>query len=254
MSFKSKPERFLPPEVIEALKFFALRHSGEVIKRTYVFGDIHGMAHHLYKLLGYINTSQPFDLAPSRFIFLGDYIDRGPMSAQVIAMIRLLQDLMPATSVIALKGNHEDMLLGSIKLNQGPTTISSNGHMGLEPPPDDVIEWMKNLPTIIEDYLHYYVHAGFDPEKSIKDQRDFDMLWIREPFLQSTKDFGKHVLHGHTPRIGGVEVRENRTNLDTGAVFGGYLTAAEIVNDQAKPLAFFYVNEKGCYFDRYEDV
>ena len=81
---------------------------------------------------------------------------------------------------------------------------------------------MADLPTSFEDERRYYVLAGLAPGQPISRQTDHAKLWIREPFLSSRFNFGKHVVHGHTPVDGGKpDVQRNRTNIDTGAAFGG---------------------------------
>jgi len=250
--YNTRPERFLSHDQIRAVETFASLHMGTGIKRTYAIGDIHGLSDHLLRLLKFINTSQPFDTRPSRLVFLGDYIDRGKASAKVIAIIRLLQEIMPEGSVVALMGNHEHMLLSYLRGERGnrvyDETIKSFPDKKV---PDDVEEWLMNLPVSAEDELHFYVHGGVDPKYPLNEQDKMDMIWMREPFLSSTKDFGKHIFHGHTP-IWKVDSRENRTNVDTGAVFGNFLTAAEIKNDVKKPVSFFMVNESGAYWDTNE--
>ena len=89
--------------------------------------------------------------------------------------------------------------------------------------------WIRRLPTFYEDAQRYFVHAGLDPSSPLGEQTDADRLWMREPFISADHDFGKHVVHGHTPvrPVIGVSLmpdeREHRTNIDTGAVFGGAL-------------------------------
>jgi serine/threonine protein phosphatase 1 len=98
---------------------------------------------------------------------------------------------------------------------------------------------MADLPTSFEDERRYYVHARLAPGQPISRQTDHDKLWIREPFLNSRFNFGKHVVHGHTPVDGGKpDVQRNRTNIDTGAVFGGALTAGVFTSVQRTATEF----------------
>ena len=83
--------------------------------------------------------------------------------------------------------------------NGGRSTLESFKASGPEQLPDDVVGWMRRLPTFYEDAQRYFVHAGLDPSSSLGEQTDADRLWMREPFISADHDFGKHVVHGHTP-------------------------------------------------------
>ncbi len=110
---------------------------------------------------------------------------------------------------------------------------------------------MSTLPTSFEDELRIFVHAGIDPFQPLADQTDHTKLWIRHRFLHFTGALPKYVIHGHTPTaLEGVSDRvpviaENRCNLDTGAVFGGWLTAAFFNDEQAKPFHIIGVDKQG---------
>jgi len=193
------------------------------------------------------------DKQPYRLVFLGDYVDRGPNSAKVVAWVRELQATSPA-DVICLKGNHEDMLLQAIGRPLGTFCWIENGgdaamaSWGVQDPIDiplDVLAWMEALPTLWEDDKRYFVHAGLYPGLDIPRQTDQYKLWIRDKFLDSDFDFGKHVVHGHTPDIKGLQLFANSTNLDTGAVFGGPLTAGVFTNEQGSPIAFIQARTDG---------
>jgi serine/threonine protein phosphatase 1 len=95
------------------------------------------------------------------------------------------------------------------------------------------------LPLFYDDGQRYFVHAGVHPERDLVQQRQRDLLWIREPFLSSNKNFGRLIVHGHTPLTTGIpDQRANRLNLDTGAVYGRALTAAVFSEDLTPPLKF----------------
>jgi len=212
---------------------------------TYAIGDIHGRHDLLQPLLLQIE-----DHAAGRahkLVFLGDYIDRGPDSAAVIATVRSLQDSgVPET--VCLMGNHEAMLLEVAEKpelawwwigNGGDATLQSFGAASVREIGPDVLAWLRALPTSHEDSSRYYVHAGLMPGRPLAAQAEKDKLWIREPFLGVDYDFGKHVVHGHTPvRSARPDTRRFRTNLDTGAVFGGVLTAGIFTDAEAAPVAF----------------
>ena len=112
-------------------------------------------------------------------MFLGDYIDRGPDSASVVRTVRRLQDADPEV-VICLRGNHEDMLLQCLSdpsktswwlENGGSATLESFGVSEPRDLPEDVAEWMADLPTSFEDEHRFYVHAGLAPATDLPPDR-----------------------------------------------------------------------------------
>lgn len=224
--------------------------------RLYAVGDIHGCRAHLRTLLRRIAEDAAAGAdATVRIVFVGDYVDRGPDSAGVIDdIVALGRDGLPdgrAVEVVALKGNHEDyfarFLDGDLSiapqwmLNGGAETIAS---YDVEPPAlhDDPTELARAqrdlaaaLPAAHRRFLdglafshraggYFFVHAGVRPGVALDDQDPTEMMWIRKPFLESAADFGAHVVHGHTP-VSAVEERPNRLDIDTGACYGGQLTA-----------------------------
>jgi serine/threonine protein phosphatase 1 len=149
-------------------------------------------------------------------------------------------------------GNHEELM---IKAHEDPLLVvawlefggrATLASFGIEDPedlPHDVLRWASALPTVLEDARRYYVHAGFRPGVPAPDPDIKSRLWIREPFLSADYDFGKHVVHGHTPNMNGKpDVRENRTNLDTAAGWGRNLTAGVFTDDRAKAVEFLSVS------------
>lgn len=213
--------------------------------RTYAIGDIHGC---LTKLIGLIGLCQAdAGERPTKFIFLGDYIDRGPDSQGVVEFLMSLQKDRPG-DVICLMGNHEDMLLAARDApdwednwlrNGGLQTLQSYGVATVAGIPQDHIDWMRNLPKFHDDGLRFFVHAGIRPDRPLDRQSEHDLLWIREPFLSSAKDFGRFIVHGHTPlKAGRPDIRPNRLNLDTAAVYSGPLTGAVFERGRPAPKAF----------------
>jgi serine/threonine protein phosphatase 1 len=212
---------------------------------TYAIGDIHGRHDLLQALLQRIGNHAGG--SPHKLVFLGDYIDRGPDSAAVVGTVRLLQ-ARSQPEVVCLKGNHEAMLLEVIERsdlvpwwidNGGDATLASFGAASTRGIAADVLDWLGSLPTSHEDERRYFVHAGLMPGWRFEDQTEKHKLWIREPFLGMDYDFGKHVVHGHTPLASArPEVRPFRTNLDTAAVFGGALTAGIFTDEQGPPVGF----------------
>ena len=214
--------------------------------RTYAIGDIHGCLDKLERLVARCLN----DAGRERpvLVFLGDAIDRGPDSRGVMQYLIEMQSRYPERTV-CLCGNHEDMALGAIAdPSAAPHWIGRNGGAEMlrsycvtrpEDLPADHVAWMRALPTHHDDGLRFFVHAGIDPERPLDAQKRRDMLWMREPFLSDPRDFGRFVVHGHTPLTGGrPDLRVNRVNVDTAAVLGGPLTAAIFDDSRRQPLGF----------------
>jgi len=223
---------------------------------TYAVGDIHGCHELLLALLDGIE-----DHAAGRLytlVFLGDYIDRGPESAGVLQTVRQLQERSPER-VICLKGNHEALMIEAAAdpdraplwlYNGGDAALASFGVSRVGDLPADVLRWVGSLPTFYEDGRRYYVHAGVTPARPLADKDDHDRVWIRQPFLDVDHDFGKHVVHGHTPQLSAVpDERPNRTNLDTAAVYGGALTAGVFTAERDHAIRYLRVRARSR-FDR----
>jgi serine/threonine protein phosphatase 1 len=216
--------------------------------RAYVVGDIHGRLDLLDRLLGDIER----DIAarPPRktlLVFLGDLIDRGPASAQVIDRLRSYK--AAGVRTVFLLGNHEEVLLRILDGDTSlvPSWLRFGGaeclrSYGADPRQIAALDQTLVVAAVREtipkehqaflrsfvdtcrfgDYL--FVHAGIRPGVSIDQQLQSDLRWIREPFLFDESDHGCVVVHGHTiaPEI---EERSNRIGIDTGAYRTGILTA-----------------------------
>ena len=216
---------------------------------TYAIGDIHGYSAALGALLDRIESHRRG--RDRRLVFVGDYIDRGPNSAGVIDLVRDLQRREPE-NVICLMGNHEELLFKSHEdpllvsawlESGGNATLASYGVEDPENLPDDILLWASTLATVHEDARRYYVHAGFRPGVPAPDPDIETRLWIREPFLSADHDFGKHVVHGHTPCMDGKpDVRHHRTNVDTAAGWGRALTAGVFTDEHDKAVEFLSVD------------
>ena len=213
---------------------------------TYAIGDVHGCLDKMLRLLELCDRHR--GPRPARYVFLGDYVDRGPDSCDTVAMLIELQRGKP-NEVICLCGNHDVMMLNAIAskgedrllwlAQGGAQTLESYGVGSSDEVPVDHYVWIGALPVWFDDGLRFFVHAGVNPARGLDEQVPDDLLWIREPFLSSSMDHGRFIVHGHT-RLRSVvpDLRSNRVNLDTGAVYGGPLTAAVFDNDQVGPLAF----------------
>ena len=215
--------------------------------RVYAIGDIHGcfdLVHPLADAIAEDLRKSP----PARAIevFLGDYVDRGPQSRKVIDW--LIAGTPPTGERICLMGNHEEMLLDVLRtpdgmagwrMNGADSTLSSYGIAAprtagaaahaelrrrfLAALPASHRAFLEALPRIFTLGGYVFVHAGLRPGRQLQDQDPQDLVWIREPFLSSDANFGRVVVHGHTPTEW-PEIRPNRINIDTGAVFTGRLT------------------------------
>jgi serine/threonine protein phosphatase 1 len=212
----------------------------------FAIGDIHGCFGKLRRLIKACEAHR--GRRPARYVFLGDYIDRGPQSRGVVEFLLRFQRER-SDEVVCLRGNHEAMALAAhdhdgdlpIWLGNGgqATRISywrTRGWM-----PDEHRDWLARLPLCHDDGLRFYVHAGVDLTRPLDQQSAHDLLWMREPFLTDSDrvDCGRFIVHGHSPLMGGApDLRPHRVNLDTGAVFGGPLTAAVFDETQGRPRGF----------------
>ncbi len=217
-------------------------------RRIYAIGDIHGRLDLLDQLLGMLvadNALRP--TKQRRLILLGDLIDRGPHSAQVIERVRALHG--SGGNIGLVKGNHEEIFVMAARGDQGAVgffrriggveTLASYGlPPSLSADMDDqaIAHWMLNhIPRADVDFLdsfvdhmtvgdYLFVHAGIRPRVAIAEQRPSDLRWIRGDFLNHAGRHDKMVVHGHsiTPEV---ENLTNRIGIDTGAYYSGRLTA-----------------------------
>ncbi|MEF3168615.1 MAG: serine/threonine protein phosphatase [Deltaproteobacteria bacterium] len=196
--------------------------------RIIAVGDIHGCRLELERLLGMI----PFDPSRDLLVLLGDYIDRGPEPRGVLEILSGLVDLHPG-HVRCLMGNHEWMFLRYLEgkdtnlylLNGGETTIADYFIQGKGVSiPDRHKKFLDSLEFFLETESYIFVHAGLRPGVPLADQTLDDLLWIRDEFISSSYDWGKRVVFAHTP-VETPLVQPNKIGIDTGAVYGGRLTA-----------------------------
>lgn len=210
--------------------------------KYFAIGDIHGCINLLEALCDKIEKD--FDRDKDTLLFIGDYIDRGPDSREVVEFIL---GLKKKRNVICLKGNHEQMLLNyhlynSYKdfflMNGGTSTVKSYGLVNSDSGkrmniPPEHLDFFRGLLPYHETGDYIFVHAGLKPGYPLKLQDQTDMIWIRNEFLDSDYDFGKKIVFGHTP-LPRPLVTAGRIGIDTGAVYGGKLTCVRL------PDEFFY--------------
>ncbi len=208
-----------------------------MIGMYYIIGDIHGCLNNLENLLNKIKNIIKED---DKIIFLGDYIDRGPSSYDVI---NLLIKTSKQYDSVFLKGNHEDMLLkylsGMLDFqnyfdNGGMATLRSYRTKQNSPGvPKEHRLFYENLKQYYETEEFIAVHAGLNPNiDNIEEQSPYEMLWIRHQFYRSSRKWEKTVIFGHTPcsilhgedRNVFFNEKNNIIGIDTGACYGGLLT------------------------------
>lgn len=217
---------------------------------TFAVGDIHGRLDLLDTALALIAEHADLRQRPEyRVVFLGDYIDRGPDSAAVVARLR---DGADHSSVdwVCLKGNHEDLAVcpeGRERWlrNGGDMTLAS--YEGQEGVLELDKAWMADLPVFLDDGERLFVHAGVDPRRALDEQEAPVLTWIRNRFLEARRfKADRHVVHGHTPVWKGkpdldeVERLAHRTNLDTGAYYTGVLAIGVFEAGRAEASAVLY--------------
>lgn len=213
------------------------------MKLTFAIGDVHGCLDMLKRLVDRIEMSRP----EGTIVFLGDYVDRGPDSAGVLQFI-MDGPQKEGWKWVALKGNHEDMMVSCIMGanpvewwigNGGAQTIASYGGEVI----GDHLRWCNDLPLLHADEHRIYAHAGVDETIPMDQQSEHDLLWSRKPPHYSGEYWGKHLVHGHTPDMNNPVTVGNRTNVDSAAVFGGKLSCAVFDDSKAGgPIEFMSVS------------
>jgi len=226
--------------------------------RVYAIGDIHGRSDLLDRMIAEIEHDlSRHPIVDALTVTVGDYVDRGPDSRGVID--RLARNPF-ATPFIALRGNHETLLeeflrdpsiadywrrlggletLHSYGVDVAPL-MHGKGHEAAAEAlraalPQSHIAFLASLKLTLSIGRYFLCHAGVRPGVPLARQREEDLLWIREEFLDSKVDFGKVIVHGHTPTEE-PELRSNRINIDTGAFMSGRLTCAALEESSVRIL------------------
>jgi serine/threonine protein phosphatase 1 len=230
--------------------------------RLYAIGDIHGRLDLLTALHGDIQAdrkARPHD-GKDVVIYLGDYVDRGPYSREVIDY--LLGEPLPGFTAVHLMGNHDEAMLRFLEdVKIGPTWASFGGEStllsyGVRTTPDMIgmrrfegmrqqliakipeshVAFLRGLELSYQAGDYLFAHAGIRPGVPLDRQEPDDLLWIRDTFLSSDADHGKVVVHGHTP-TDAPQVRANRIGIDTGAFATGILTCLVLEGEERRFLA-----------------
>jgi serine/threonine protein phosphatase 1 len=241
--------------VLKLIPFRSSKRAAPERQRAYAIGDVHGRLDLLDDLLQRIEADdRKRPEANVTIVFLGDLVDRGPQSAQVVERLRLYRPDFAST--VFLMGNHEEVLL---RIVGGETGVFGDWlkfggaecirSYGVDPAvlqcsgPSDVSrilrqaipkEHLKFLASFVDTASfngYLFVHAGIRPGVSLSDQVPQDLRWIRQPFLESESDHGRVVVHGHTISES-IEVKPNRIGIDTGAYRTGVLSALGVEADE----------------------
>ncbi|MCF6273468.1 MAG: serine/threonine protein phosphatase [Rhodobacteraceae bacterium] len=229
--------------------------------RIYAIGDIHGCLTELEEMQARITTDLVTNPHPKPLvIYLGDYMDRGPRCREVLE--NLMAANTPALPARFLYGNHDnypklflrdptgmhgcryhwlDPIMG------GEITLASYGVEGGTPEqatamceafassiPQAHLDWIEACERSIRIGGYFFAHAGVEPSRPLDKQVEYDLMWVRNPFLNHQEDFGAIVVHGHTP-VREVENHGNRIAVDTGAVFGRKLSCL-VLEDNVQEL------------------
>ena len=217
-------------------------------ERIYAIGDVHGRLDLLQTLMQHIERDvQLRGECPTRVIFLGDLIDRGPDSKHLLELAQRAHHSCDRVTV--LLGNHEDLLLESAygnvaaqrawlqqggeatlrslginlpKLDEGPARAVAD--VLCEILGDDMLAWLDSLPLSFQSGDYFFCHAGIRPGVPLHRQRRQDLLWIREKFLSSKRNHGAVIVHGHS-ETSQLVFSHNHICVDTAAYRTGVLSA-----------------------------
>lgn len=224
---------------------------GELI---YAIGDVHGRYDLLKQLIAMILadwTAQARERRPL-LIFCGDYVDRGPQSAEVIEALIWLQRRGDVQACF-LKGNHEQALMrfldnptdcagwlrfGGVEtlLSYGVAAPAPDDHAAcfrardllLQRMPSSHLRFLERLELMLVVGEYAFVHAGILPGTDLRSQREEDLLWIRQEFLEDEGPFEKVIVHGHSWVGDAPQILPQRIGVDTGAYATGVLTAVRL--------------------------
>lgn len=222
-----------------------LKRIGEFMKRTLMISDIHGCLDPFNQLLEAVNYQSSKD----QLILIGDYVDRGPKSKEVVARV---MELVNQHHAVALRGNHDQRLVDLIRTDDERVKSKFMEHGGIQTIHsycdfvgkdvnlasiaeakqyiyehyNDQIEFLSSLPLYYEDEHHIYVHAGLNPKfVNWKDQPVNDFMYIKNEFIKSKTRVNKKVIFGHTraAEIHGspdIWFHQDKIGIDGGCAYG----------------------------------
>jgi len=214
---------------------------------------VHGCFDLLLELEAKIKADCAEQKQPAMIIMLGDYVDRGPSSSEVVE--HLLEPPDFNAKRLCLAGNHEETMLDfltdpasnlywlefggmetlfSYGLNEIDTRVSAIGQRSFMHKlnsfiPDEHIRFLRDLPIMAQFKHHIFVHAGLRPHVALEMQTDKDLIWIRDEFYNEADGFGFMIVHGHTPNKKPF-VSNYRIDVDSGAYYSGQLSAAKFID------------------------
>lgn len=213
---------------------------------VYGVGDVHGMNDLLSHLLAEIEADSTIWGQPATVVFLGDVVNRGTQTRQVLDRL-LAGPTRPGDRWVVLRGNHEQMMLEALTAGSGATfrrwlkmgglqTLASYGGTRKQATPERALElvdpahlrFLEGLPLmhVAGDYL--FVHAGVEPGVPLEQQDTAKLMTIRGRFFKNAHGLPFTVIHGHTPSDGRPLLGPRRIGVDTGAYYTGILTAVAI--------------------------
>ncbi|WP_052025359.1 metallophosphoesterase family protein [Asticcacaulis sp. AC402] len=234
--------------------------ASHIAQLTYAIGDIHGYDDLFARLVERIRNDAEMIGERPRLILLGDYIDRGPASRQVLDRILRLQKA-PWCDFIALKGNHEEALLRFLanpvsgetwRIWGGAATLESYG-VAMPFLANDIDIWcdvrddfarafdpahldlLRAMPVSFQTDDYLFVHAGVDPDVPLEDQGPETFMYIRGRFQLAEQACQYVVVHGHTPEDPVTDLAW-RIGVDSGVYKIGVLTAVRLRKDERKLL------------------
>lgn len=223
----------------------------------YAIGDVHGDKDKLQRMIEFVGPTK-MDVV----ILLGDVIDRGRHSKEVVQYILDLRE--QGYKIIVVKGDHEDMFIDFLEAknkkttdfvcdiylsNGGFATLESYGFSVKDNPtidmlPEGHLEFFKSLKPyeIVDDYL--FIHAGILPGKPLEEQDEDLMMWIREQFYKTDATWGKGIIFAHTP-FKTPFIGKGKIGIDTGSIFEGSIDYGRLTCLRLPDFKIFQINKKG---------